>query len=172
MAVFGYARVSTRDQNLAGQIAELQAAGCGNIYKEKASSARTDRPELAKLIRRLDADDVLVVTRLDRLVARERRLAHFERLVPQVLAVQLQQVEGVQEDLLSPVASRAAARTRGGRCVAGDRLAVDQAGPHLERVHRLHDQRIARCPIVAVASEQTDAKPDRFGSSPIAVRQR
>jgi len=52
--------------NLAGQIAELQAAGCGNIYKEKASGARTDRPELAKAIRRLEAGDVLVVTRLDR----------------------------------------------------------------------------------------------------------
>jgi hypothetical protein len=39
-----YARVSTRDQDLASQIAELQTAGCGNIFKEKASGAKTDRP--------------------------------------------------------------------------------------------------------------------------------
>ena len=60
MPVFGYARVSTRDQDVAGQLAELKAAGCGNIYREKASGAQTDRPELAKVIRRLDAGDVLV----------------------------------------------------------------------------------------------------------------
>jgi DNA invertase Pin-like site-specific DNA recombinase len=64
MATFGYARVSTRDQDLASQVAALQAAGCGNIFKEKASGAKTDRPELAKAIRRLEAGDVLVVTRL------------------------------------------------------------------------------------------------------------
>src|SRR5437899_1901346 len=77
MATFGYAQVSTRDQDLAGQIAELQAAGCGNIFKEKASGARTDRPELAKAIRRLDADDVLVVTRLDRLARSTRDLLNI-----------------------------------------------------------------------------------------------
>jgi len=55
MATFGYARVSTRDQDLASQVAALQAAGCGNIFKEKASGAKTDRPELAKAIRRLEA---------------------------------------------------------------------------------------------------------------------
>jgi DNA invertase Pin-like site-specific DNA recombinase len=58
MAIFGYARVSTRDQDLASQIAELQAAGCGNIFKEKASGAKTDRPGLAKAIRRLEHGDV------------------------------------------------------------------------------------------------------------------
>jgi DNA invertase Pin-like site-specific DNA recombinase len=77
MAIFGYARVSTRDQGLAGQIADLQAAGCGNIFKEKASGARTDRPELAKAIRRLEPGDVLVVTRLDRLARSTRDLLNI-----------------------------------------------------------------------------------------------
>src|SRR5215472_490392 len=61
MTVYGYARVSTNGQDLGAQVAELKAAGCGNIYKEKASGAKTDRPELAKLIRRLEDGDVLTV---------------------------------------------------------------------------------------------------------------
>src|SRR6516162_9448063 len=77
MAVYGYARVSSRDQSLAGQIAELQAAGCGNIYKEKASGAKTDRPALAKVIRRLESGDVLVVSRLDRLARSTRDLLNI-----------------------------------------------------------------------------------------------
>jgi DNA invertase Pin-like site-specific DNA recombinase len=77
MAIFGYARVSTRRQGLASQLADLKAAGCGNIYKEKASGAQTDRPELAKVIRRLDAGDVLVVTRLDRLARSTRDLLNI-----------------------------------------------------------------------------------------------
>src|SRR5437660_12420054 len=43
------------------------AAGCAKVFKEKVSGAKTDRPELAKVIRRLGPGDVLVVTRLDRL---------------------------------------------------------------------------------------------------------
>jgi DNA invertase Pin-like site-specific DNA recombinase len=77
MATFGYARVSTRDQDLAGQVAALQAAGCGNVFKEKGSGAKTDRPELAKAIRRLEAGDVLVVTRLDRLARSTRDLLNI-----------------------------------------------------------------------------------------------
>jgi hypothetical protein len=77
MAIFGYARVSTRDQDLASQIAELQSAGCGNMFKEKASGAKTDRPELAKAIRRLEHGDVLVVTRLDRLARSTRDLLNI-----------------------------------------------------------------------------------------------
>jgi DNA invertase Pin-like site-specific DNA recombinase len=70
----GEARVSTRDQDLAAQDAELMAAGCAKVFKEKVSGAKTDRPELAKVIGRLEPGDVLVVTRLDRLARSTRDL--------------------------------------------------------------------------------------------------
>src|SRR5258708_3006509 len=60
MAVIGYARVSTTGQELAGQVAELHTAGCTKIYREKASGAKTDRAELAKLPGRLEAGDGLI----------------------------------------------------------------------------------------------------------------
>jgi hypothetical protein len=50
------------------------AAGCTKVYREKASGARGDRAELAKVLRRLEPDDVLVVTRLDRLARSTRDL--------------------------------------------------------------------------------------------------
>jgi DNA invertase Pin-like site-specific DNA recombinase len=77
MAIYGYARVSTQDQNLAGQLAELSGAGCVKVYREKASGARTDRPELAKALKRLEPGDVLIVTRLDRLARSTRDLLNI-----------------------------------------------------------------------------------------------
>jgi DNA invertase Pin-like site-specific DNA recombinase len=74
MPLFGYARVSTRDQDLTAQDAELMAAGCAKVLKEKISGAKTDRPELVKAIGRLEPGDVLVVTRLDRLARSTRDL--------------------------------------------------------------------------------------------------
>ena len=74
MPLFGYARVSTRVQDLAAQDAELMAAGCAKVFKEKISGAKTDRPELVKAIGRLEPGDVLVVTRLDRLARSTRDL--------------------------------------------------------------------------------------------------
>jgi len=74
MPLFGYARVSTRDQDLAAQDAELRAAGCAKVFKEKVSGVKTDRPELVKAIGRLEPGDVLVVTRLDRLARSTRDL--------------------------------------------------------------------------------------------------
>src|SRR5262245_30362409 len=74
MAVYGYARVSTRDQTLASQEAQLRAAACTKIYAEKVSGAWSDRPQLARLLKRLDRGDVLIVTRLDRLARSTRDL--------------------------------------------------------------------------------------------------
>src|SRR6266567_4651915 len=74
MTVYGYARVSTDGPSLASQDAELHAAGCAKVYAEKISGARSNRPELAKVLKRLDTGDVLIVTRLDRLARSTRDL--------------------------------------------------------------------------------------------------
>ena len=74
MLTLGYARVSTREQDLSGQLADLAAAGCAKVYREKASGAKTDRPELAKLLRKLEPGDVVLVTRLERLARSTRDL--------------------------------------------------------------------------------------------------
>src|SRR6516165_10713052 len=77
MTLYGYARVSTNGQTLASQDAQLHAAGAAKVYAEKMSGARTDRPVLAKLLKRLDAGDVLMVTRLDRLARSTRDLLNI-----------------------------------------------------------------------------------------------
>jgi DNA invertase Pin-like site-specific DNA recombinase len=77
MTVYGYARVSTNGQTLAAQDAALTAAGCAKVYSEKVSGARSDRAQLAKLLKRLDKGDVLIVTRLDRLARSTRDLLNI-----------------------------------------------------------------------------------------------
>ena len=68
MARIGYARVSTTDQDLDGQLARLKAEGCEVIRAEKASGgSRQGRAELATILDFLRAGDELIVTRLDRL---------------------------------------------------------------------------------------------------------
>jgi DNA invertase Pin-like site-specific DNA recombinase len=72
--MFGYARVSTDGQSVAAQVAEFEAAGCGRVFRETASGAKTERAQLAAAIRKLEAGDMLVVTRLDRLARSTRDL--------------------------------------------------------------------------------------------------
>jgi DNA invertase Pin-like site-specific DNA recombinase len=68
MPLYGYARVSTAEQDLGAQLAALEAAGCQVVRAEKASGARRDgRTELQALLGFLRAGDALVVTRVDRL---------------------------------------------------------------------------------------------------------
>ena len=66
MAKIGYARVSTREQNLDLQLAELKKAGCEKVYSEHRSGLK-DRKELAEAIKYLRSGDILVVYKFDRL---------------------------------------------------------------------------------------------------------
>ncbi|MBD1528458.1 recombinase family protein [Xanthomonas citri pv. citri] len=72
--LIGYARVSTDEQDLTNQRAELHAAGCTRIFAEKITGTRRDRPELVRLLDHLRAGDVVTVTRLDRLARSTRDL--------------------------------------------------------------------------------------------------
>ncbi|GAB1787168.1 hypothetical protein PMEGAPR54_61790 [Priestia megaterium] len=48
--IYGYARVSTKEQNLDRQLKQLLELGCDKIYEEKISGATTERPELQRMI--------------------------------------------------------------------------------------------------------------------------
>lgn len=74
----GYARVSTRDQDVSLQIEALEAAGCERIFTETASGSHADRPELARALSHLRPGDTLIVWRLDRL---GRSLGHLIELI-------------------------------------------------------------------------------------------
>lgn len=83
MAMIGYARVSTTDQDLAAQRQALAAAGCGLIVEETASGADAARPALARLLARITPSDTLVVVRLDRLA---RSLTHLLAVIARLRA--------------------------------------------------------------------------------------
>lgn len=67
MALIGYARVSTQDQNLELQQAKLTEAGCDRIYTDELSGTRNDRPGLTEALDYARPDDTLVIWKLDRL---------------------------------------------------------------------------------------------------------
>src|SRR5450631_1186447 len=65
---YGYARVSTDDQNPALQLAALKKAGCQTVFKDEGlSGATTKRPALLRCLKKLEHGDILIVWKLDRL---------------------------------------------------------------------------------------------------------
>jgi DNA invertase Pin-like site-specific DNA recombinase len=82
----GYARVSTREQNLDMQVIALEEAGCERIYEERVSGAKADRPILNNLIKQLRSGDILVIWKLDRL---GRSLRNLVELVQQLIQSQI-----------------------------------------------------------------------------------
>lgn len=65
--IFGYARVSATDQNLATQVDDLTRAGCTRIFQEKVSGTRTSSPALDEMLGAAREGDMVVVNRLARL---------------------------------------------------------------------------------------------------------
>ena len=78
MAIVGYARVSSEDQDLGVQIEALTTFGAGKIFSEKITGSRRARPQLDACLNYLRESDVLVVTRVDRL---SRSLRDLQNLV-------------------------------------------------------------------------------------------
>jgi DNA invertase Pin-like site-specific DNA recombinase len=65
--LIGYARVSSKDQNLDLQIEALRKATCKKIFEDKLTGSRAERPGLTKTLEMLREGDTLVVWKLDRL---------------------------------------------------------------------------------------------------------
>ena len=83
MPFYGYARVSTFDQDLASS-APLKAAGCGVIRAETTSGTRRDgRTELQVLLDFVQPGDALIVTRIDRLARSTKDLQDIVRELKQ-----------------------------------------------------------------------------------------
>lgn len=74
----GYARVSSRDQNLDGQLDMLKAAKCKKIFCDKTSGVSESRPDWDRLLEYVRPGDTVVVTELSRMT---RSLTHLLRLV-------------------------------------------------------------------------------------------
>lgn len=74
MAIIGYARVSTADQQLDVQVGQLQAAGCDKLFQEKISGAETNRPQLSALLDYAREGDTVVCCKLDRIARSTKHL--------------------------------------------------------------------------------------------------
>lgn len=77
----GYARVSTKEQNLSLQIDALTKEGCQKVYQEKITGTSKNRPQLEALLSQLREGDVVVIWKLDRL---GRSLKDLVALVAQI----------------------------------------------------------------------------------------
>jgi hypothetical protein len=65
--IYGYARVSTDAQDLTSQLAQLKAAGCEKVFREKITGTTADRPQLKKPMAALGHGGVVVIPAVDRL---------------------------------------------------------------------------------------------------------
>ncbi|WP_404347493.1 recombinase family protein [Sutcliffiella horikoshii] len=72
--IYGYARVSTKEQNLDTQLEKLKSYKCDSIIEEKHTGSTMKRPQLEALLQELKAGDKLIITRVDRLGRNTKQL--------------------------------------------------------------------------------------------------
>ena len=98
--LYGYARVSSREQNLDRQITALLDAGVieRNIFKEKKSGKNFKREEYQNLLNTLKVGDTLIITELDRL---GRNMAEVEREYTRITVDRGCYIKIIKEDFLS-----------------------------------------------------------------------
>lgn len=92
MRIFGYARVSTRGQSLDEQIEELVESGVPrfNLFNEKFTGTKTNRPEFNKMLKKVETGDVIVVTKLDRFARNTREaLEIIEPLIDREVTIRV-----------------------------------------------------------------------------------
>jgi hypothetical protein len=65
--IYGYARVSTAAQDLDGQLAQLRAAGCERVFREKITGTHAERPQLKRMLDALAPGDLVVTPAVDRI---------------------------------------------------------------------------------------------------------
>ena len=84
--IFGYQRVSTKDQTFDMPTDALERYGCEKVFSDIASGAKASRPSLEQLLAQLRAGDVIVVYKLDRL---GRSLKHLIELIDSLTKMQV-----------------------------------------------------------------------------------
>ncbi|WP_341518717.1 recombinase family protein [Bacillus paramobilis] len=95
---YGYARVSTLQQDLESQVQILEKEGCEEIYSEKFTGTSVDRPQFQELLLKLEPRDTLVVTKLDRLARNTKEgITIIEELFEKKVRVHVLNV-GLMED--------------------------------------------------------------------------
>lgn len=93
--LIGYARVSTRDQNLDGQIDQLNKIGCVRIFSDKQTGRTMERPGWNDMIKFVRPGDTIVVCELSRM---SRSLRHFLNTVAELEEIGIQ-IRSLRENI-------------------------------------------------------------------------
>ena len=81
MSKIGYARVSSKEQNLDRQLEALQSVS--KVFSDKASGQSTERPQLQAMLDYLREGDIVIVTELDRLGRNNKDLTEIMNAIQQ-----------------------------------------------------------------------------------------